>query len=88
MEENSSKLSVMKMCAILSIKRSSYYGWLKRADSKRKKEKIDLVEKIRRIHKESYKTYGQRRIKKQLKKVINIYFGILTILMKTELHKE
>lgn len=53
---------------VLEIKRSSYYSWLKRPESKRQKDDSALVEEIKRVHKESYGTYGARRIKEQLNK--------------------
>jgi putative transposase len=56
------------MCSILSIKRSSYYNWIKRPLSKRIKTDNELLYKIEKIHKESYNSYGQRRIKLQLNK--------------------
>lgn len=56
------------MCEILKIKRSSYYAWLKRPESKKKKEDAVLVIEIKRVHKESYETYGARRVAAQLKK--------------------
>jgi putative transposase len=65
---------VEKMCEVLSIKRSSYYSWVKRPECKRKKNDKELVEHIRRIHKESRETYGARRVKAQLNKE-NIYCG-------------
>ena len=56
------------MCQMLNIKRSAYYDWLNRAESKRKQNDNDLVKEIRRVHKESRNTYGVRRIKAQLNK--------------------
>lgn len=56
------------MCEVLNIKRSSYYAWIKRPESNRKKNDKELVEHIRRVHKESRETYGIRRIKTQLNK--------------------
>ena len=54
------------MCNILGIKRSSYYAWLKRPPSERQLNDEKLVKEIKRVHKESYGTYGARRIKAQL----------------------
>ncbi len=51
------------MCQILNISRSSFYEWLKRPERKRKKNDKELIELINKIHKESYETYGQKRIK-------------------------
>jgi len=46
------------MCQVLEVSRSSYYNWLKRLPSIHQKEDNILVEKMRRIHKESYKPTG------------------------------
>lgn len=54
------------MCTILDIKRISYYAWLKRPPSERKVNDENLILDIKRVHKESYCTYGARRIKAQL----------------------
>ncbi|KNY27904.1 Integrase catalytic region [Pseudobacteroides cellulosolvens ATCC 35603 = DSM 2933] len=56
------------MCQIFNISRSSFYEWLKRPESNRKKNDKELIEIINKIHKESYETYGQKRIKIQLNK--------------------
>ncbi|GAB6171379.1 hypothetical protein JCM15765_08570 [Paradesulfitobacterium aromaticivorans] len=56
------------MCQVFNIKRSSYYDWLNRPESKHKKNDTKLIKEIRRIHQESYETYGIRRIKAQLDK--------------------
>lgn len=56
------------MCNVLNIKRGSYYAWLKRPETGRKKEDDILTIEIKRIHKESDGTYGSRRITAQLKK--------------------
>lgn len=56
------------MCIILEIKRSSYYSWLNRPESKHKQDDEILAGHIRRVFEESRKTYGVRRIKAQLNK--------------------
>lgn len=66
--ENSSKFHMEKMCKILDIKRSSYYAWLKRPMTKRKKDNNLLAIEIKRVNKQSHATYGARRITAQLKK--------------------
>jgi putative transposase len=43
---------VEKMWNILDIKRSPYYAWLKRPQSRRKKEDSILAIEKRRIHRE------------------------------------
>ena len=54
------------MCKVFNIKRSFYYAWLKRLSSERQIRNEKIVIEIKRIHKESYGTYGARRIKAQL----------------------
>jgi putative transposase len=56
------------MCQIFDVSRSAFYEWLKRPESSRQKEDSNLLRDINRIYKESYETYGQRRIKLQLNK--------------------
>lgn len=54
------------MCQVLSVSRSSYYQWLHRPESNRRKKDKKLIKEIKRIHKECYQTYGSRRMKAQL----------------------
>lgn len=62
------KLVTERKKKISEVARSSYYNWLRRPVSTHQKKDRILVEKMRRIHKESYKTYGIRRIKAKLNK--------------------
>ena len=52
----------MKMCQVLKVSRSSYYEWLKRPESKRKKDDQLILSNIKRIHQESFEIYAIRRI--------------------------
>lgn len=58
----------MKMCKVFSVSRSAFYEWLNRPRSKREEEDLLLVEKIKALFYESDRSYGHRRIKKQLRK--------------------
>jgi putative transposase len=51
----------------MQISRSCYYRWLSSPLKKRDIENIILKTEIKIIHKESFYTYGQRRIKAKLK---------------------
>lgn len=51
------------MCRLLEVSRNGYYHWLKNGE---RKEDSDLVEYIKSIFEDSFKTYGTRRIKKAL----------------------
>lgn len=46
------------LCDALNIKRSSYYDWLSRAESKREKQNRCLLNRIQSIHKSSRENYG------------------------------
>lgn len=55
------------MCQVLEVSRSGYYAWLKRPKSNRKKLNEELLERIKKIHKQSRKTYGSPRVTHTLK---------------------
>jgi putative transposase len=62
-KEHKNLVSIKRACELCEVSRSGYYKWLKRPV----KAKVDvLVQKVKRIFKESRKTYGTRRIKKEL----------------------
>lgn len=46
------------LCEALNIKRSSYYDWLRRSESKRDKENHYLLRRIQRVHQTSRDNYG------------------------------
>ncbi len=54
------------MCQILEVSRSAFYDWLKSPESKHKKDDRKLVLEIKRVHNESFETYGIRRVHAQL----------------------
>lgn len=56
------------MCQVLRVSRSSYYAWFNKPVSKRKKDDYRVLSHIKRIHKESFGTYGIRRMTDQLNK--------------------
>jgi putative transposase len=55
------------MCQILNVKRSSYYAWTKRPESRRAEQDRMIIQEIRIIHKDNNKKgYGSPRMKKEL----------------------
>lgn len=56
------------MCQVLDVSKSGYYAWLKRKPSKRAQRKATLTSKIKRIHIESKRIYGSRKITEVLHK--------------------
>jgi putative transposase len=57
---------VGRMCNVLDVSRSSYYAWLSRPESARKKENRSLAVRIKAIHGQKRKTYGSPRIHQEL----------------------
>jgi transposase InsO family protein len=56
-------VSIKRACELCKVSRSGYYDWLRRPA----KTGVDVLgQKIKRIFRNSRKTYGTRRIKKQL----------------------
>nr|WP_232025830.1 IS3 family transposase [Kurthia zopfii] len=67
---NAHKYSVSAMCAVLEIKRSTYYYQINLdATSQQKTEDMALSKEIARIFKESRNNYGTRKIKRELLKL-------------------
>ena len=58
---------VGRMCNVLHVSRSSYYAWLKRPESTRKKGNRKLADRIKVIHGQFRKVYGAPRIHRELK---------------------
>lgn len=61
------EFEIMRMCHILEVKKSTYYAWKKKPMSRRGKENIILLEKIKEFFENSKKTYGSPRILVKLK---------------------
>lgn len=59
--------SLFKLCRVLRVGRTGYHSWLHRKPGKREQENKMLLEEIKRVHKESRKTYGSPRITDELK---------------------
>jgi putative transposase len=57
---------VSRMCKVLGVSRSGYYAWRRRGQSVRARQDAELVERIRRIHRESRGTYGTPRVHAEL----------------------
>jgi putative transposase len=57
---------VTVMCQVLRLSRSGYYAWRARPESARAREDAELLDRIRRIHRESRETYGAPRVHAQL----------------------
>ena len=58
---------VKKMCRVLNISRSAYYGWKRRPMSIRKKRNKELMDHIRKAYALGRKTYGSPRVTRELK---------------------
>lgn len=65
-ERNRSSFRVEKMCRVLGVSRSGYYGWKKRPESRRRRENKELLVMIKGTYERSRGTYGSPRITKEL----------------------
>jgi putative transposase len=57
---------VATLCRVLGVSPSGYYAWSKRTLSRRAKDDVVLIERIRAIHAASKGTYGAPRIHAEL----------------------
>lgn len=73
-KENNRQYGVQKMCRVLKVSRSGYYGWKIRPVSKRELFDKYLAMEIRQIHIESKENYGAIKVWKALK-AKSIYCG-------------
>lgn len=58
--------AVERMCRVLGVTRSGYYGWKKRGQSRRVRRDAVLLEKIKESHHQSNGRYGSPNIHKDL----------------------
>ena len=58
---------VHRLCQVLDVTPSGYYAWRKRPVSAREMANQELVERIVRVHADSYGTYGSPRVYQELK---------------------
>ena len=65
-ERHHETFTVTRMCNLMDISQSAYYDWLKRPESARSLEDRRLSEKVKESHEKSRKTYGARRILRDL----------------------
>ena len=60
--EHRQEFSLSGMCRVLDVSRSGFFAWLKRVESRRKREDATLLRRIREIFLGSKGTYGSPRI--------------------------
>jgi len=66
-QEQSQLHAVDRLCRILDVSSSGYYGWMKDPVSNRKRRDEALKVKVRVSHEESHGIYGSPRIYRDLK---------------------
>jgi len=65
--QHSRRYRVRTLCRALGVSLSGYYAWLRRPESRRGREDRRLLHQIRVIHRQSRRTYGSRRIHRELR---------------------
>lgn len=65
-KDNQRQFHIDTMCVALNVSRSGFYAWLKRPKSKTEIANDELLEKVKKAHEKSRRTYGSRRVHRQL----------------------
>lgn len=60
---------IFRMCEVLQVSRSGYYGWRLRAESERRRQDRILLTEIRRVHYSNKEAYGTVRTWREMKQV-------------------
>ena len=67
MHANRGRYHIVAMCKHLNVSKAGYYAWRQRKQSKRRKDNVALLKSIERVHKKSRSSYGQPRIRVELR---------------------
>ncbi len=65
-DKHRGEFPVQRMCEVLGVSASGYYGWRNRPMSARAQENQKLTVEIAEVHEASRKTYGSPRIYEEL----------------------
>ena len=65
-EEHRDEFPIHRMCGVLQVSPSGYYGWWRREPSQREEANMELVAEIKTIHLDSRQTYGSPRVHGEL----------------------
>ena len=66
MQAHEPLFSIQRMCGVLGVSRSGYYGWRGQVPSARQQANAGLLDRIRDVHARSRQTYGAPRIHAEL----------------------
>ena len=61
-QSQAARYPIRLLCRVLGVSASGYYVWRKRCPSQRQQANQELLERIRRIHLASRRTYGSPRV--------------------------
>jgi putative transposase len=66
-EDNRAEFDIARMCRVLAVSRSGYYGWRTRIPSDRAQSNKQLDAKVASIHTQHHARYGRPRIVRELR---------------------
>lgn len=68
MQAHQHEFRLTRMCRVLQVSRSGFYGWCRRAPSERSQTNHQLMERMRVLHQQAREAYGARKMWQLLKR--------------------
>lgn len=74
-QDNCFEWAVQKLCRVLLVSRSGYYGWVKEGCPQKRGKDVVLLAQIRQVERENHGNYGSRKVHRALREEYGLKVG-------------